>query len=332
MAATLRPVKHDDRLSVVQHLDELRSRLIICAIALAVAFGVMFWQNHALISILNHPLTSTTTHEQCSKESQLRQALCNQSQQRAGLVKERRAIMALAHSPTQSLPDRRLHAQVAAGLQQQINALPAKSPSPEPITLGVAEPFTQSVVVAGLFALILALPVILYEIYAFIMPAFEVRQKRMITPLLFGVPVLFAAGVLFAYFAVLPAAVGFLQNFNNGSFDVLIRAQPLYKFEATVLLIFGLMFQVPIAMMALSVAHVVKSSFLRKQWRYIVVGIAVVAALLPGVDPVTTVLTMLPLLALYGLSIILVMLVERWQRRRGHEDPEEDPMPDIQEG
>ena len=122
---------------------------------------------------------------------------------------------------------------------------------------------------------------------------------------------LFTAGVVFGYLLVLPPAVNFLQNFNSGSFDILVQAKEYYAFVATLLLALGLIFQVPVGLLALNRAGLVSSSALTRNWRMIVVGIAVVAALLPGVDPVTTTLEMLPLLVLYGLSILLLKLAER---------------------
>ena len=151
------------------------------------------------------------------------------------------------------------------------------------------------------------------------------------------VPVLFTAGVAFGYFLVLPPAVSFLQNFNSGSFDILVQAKDYYAFVAMVLLVMGLIFQVPVGLLALNRAGVVSSEFLVRNWRYIIVVIAVIAALLPGVDPVTTLLEMLPLLVLYGLSILLLKFAERndgedadgegWALGEDLDDPNADEEP-----
>ncbi len=117
------------------------------------------------------------------------------------------------------------------------------------MTLGVGEPFTTTITVSLLFALVISLPLILYELYGFIVPALSDDEKRAAKPLLLAVPFLFAAGVAFGYFVVLPAAVRFFVNFNAGEFNVLVQASQFYKFAATVLLAMGIVFQVPVVIL-----------------------------------------------------------------------------------
>src|SRR5438552_15140500 len=138
--ARLRPVKFEDRLTLVEHLAELRTRLVISGAAFAVAFALCFWQNNRLLDIANAPL-----------------------------------------------PGNRV-----------------------PLTFGVAEPFTTTVTISAYAALVISLPVILYQGYAFMLPALTSREKRFIVPFLFMVPVLFVAGAVFGSFVVLPAASQFL--------------------------------------------------------------------------------------------------------------------------
>jgi sec-independent protein translocase protein TatC len=116
---------------------------------------------------------------------------------------------------------------------------------------------------------------------------------------------------------VLPPAISFLQNFNNTNFDVLIQARDYYRFSIMVLLAMGLVFQLPVGLLALDIAGIINARMLRAIWRYAVVAIAIIAALLPGVDPVTTTIEMVPLLLLYGLSILLLEIADR---RRGDRD------------
>ena len=149
-----RPIGHEDRLTLVEHLDELRSRIVVSVVAFAVALGLCFWQNHLLLKVVNHPLGKTT-----------------------------------------------------------------------PITFGVAEPFTTTLTVAAYFAILISLPIVLYELYAFILPAFSPQERRVAMPLLLMVPVLFVAGAVFAYFVVVPAALTFLLNFNDPQFNTQIRAR-----------------------------------------------------------------------------------------------------------
>jgi sec-independent protein translocase protein TatC len=236
----IRPVSHEDRLSVVDHLDELRSRLVVALAAFLVAFALSVWQSDLVLQVVNAPL-----------------------------------------------PDGR-----------------------EPITLGPAEPFIQTLKTAGYAALLLALPVILYQVYAFVMPAFSPAERRVARPLLLMVPVLFIAGVVFCYLVVLPPALDFLLGFNASQFDTQLRASDYYDFATLTMLALGLGFQVPVGVLALTRLGVVTAAKLRRSRRYAIVVIAVLAALLPTLDPVTLLLEMLPLLALYELSIQLARVFE----------------------
>src|SRR6185436_6952831 len=140
----LRRVSHEDRLTLVEHLDEMRTRIVTCLVAFAVALGLCFWQNHLLLEVASHPLPD-------------------------------------AHDKL--------------------------------LTFGVAEPFTITLTVAVYGAMILSLPVLLYQLYAYVLPAFSHSERRMALPILILAPLLFLAGVAFAYFVVLPAAVSFLLGF-----------------------------------------------------------------------------------------------------------------------
>jgi sec-independent protein translocase protein TatC len=206
-------------------------------------------------------------------------------------------------------------AQVALGhagaaLDRDIARLSAPPQGDRPVTLGIGEPFTTTVTVSLIFALILSLPVVLLELYGFLMPAFDPAQRRSARPLMLAIPGLFAAGVLFGYFVVLPAAVHFFQNFNSAQFNVLVQASQYYKFAATTLLAMGLLFQVPVAILAVTRSGIVTSRQLRKNRRYAIVACGAVAALLPG-DAITLLLETVPLYLLFEVSLLLATIAER---------------------
>jgi sec-independent protein translocase protein TatC len=228
-------VGHEDRLTLVEHLDELRHRLLVCGLVLGVALALCFWQNHLLLDVANAPL-----------------------------------------------PDRR-----------------------EPITFGVTEPFTVTLTVAAYGAIVLALPVLLYEAYAFFLPALAPGERRTILPLLLLIPVLFIAGAVFAYFVVFPAAAHFLLNFNDEQFNIQVRARDYYSFFSTTLVAVGLVFQVPVGILAVTRLGIVTPSQLAANRRYAYLACALIAAALPGVDPVTMLIETVPLVVLYELSIVL---------------------------
>jgi sec-independent protein translocase protein TatC len=247
----IKPIDHEDRLSIVDHLDELRTRLILSVLVFIVAFGLCLWQNHALLDIANNPL-----------------------------------------------PDK----------------------VDEPITLGPAEAFSTTMTVSAYFAILLALPVILYQLYAFVLPAFTPREKKVAVPMLLMVPFLFIAGVVFCYFVVLPGALNFLLDFNADEFQNEVRARDYYSFVAMTEIAMGILFQVPVAVLALTKLGITTPEKLRKNRRYAILVIAVVAALLPTIDPVTMLLEMVPLLVLFELSILLASAFGR---------PSEDAEADV---
>ena len=233
--ARLGPVAFEDRLTLVEHLDELRTRLIIAGAAFAVAFALCFWQNDRLLDIANAPLPGDRT----------------------------------------------------------------------PITFGVAEPFTTTVTISAYAAIVLALPVILYQAFAYILPALTTREKRYIVPFLIMAPGLFIAGVVFGYFVVLPAATKFLLNFNDNQFNIQIRARDYYSFFTLTLAVMGLIFELPIAILAVTRLGIVTPEQLSKNRRYAYLILIIVAALLPGTDPVTMLIEAVPLLLLFEASVLL---------------------------
>jgi sec-independent protein translocase protein TatC len=236
-----RPVGHEDRLTLVEHLDELRTRVVIAAFAFVAALILCFWQNHLLLDIINDPLPKHQT----------------------------------------------------------------------PITLSPTEPFTTTLTVSAYAAILIALPVVLYQLYAFVLPAFSPTEKKVAVPLLLMVPFLFIAGAVFAYFVIVPAALKFLLNFNDTQFNTQIRARDYYSFVLLTLLSAGIVFQVPVGILGLTRLGIVTPKKLKHNRRYAYLGCAVVAAALPGVDPVSMLIEMVPLVLLYELSILLAVFFGR---------------------
>jgi sec-independent protein translocase protein TatC len=266
--ARVKPAGFEDRLTLVEHLDELRSRIIFCAVSLVVVMVFCFWQNHLLLDIAGEPLPG----------------------------------------------------------EQEL------------LTLSPSEPFFTTLTLVLYSSVLLTLPILLYHAYAFILPALSPAEKKTILPLLMMVPVLFIAGVAFAYFIVFPAALEFLLNFNDDQFNIELRAREYYSFFSLTLISVGLLFQIPVGILAVTRLGIVTPDQLGKNRRYAVLVIAVLAMLLPGTDPVTMVISMLPLLVLFELSLLLaralgrpgeerspVAVVKRkGERATGEEDDDDD--------
>jgi sec-independent protein translocase protein TatC len=315
MAVAVGHIGHDERLSVVEHLEELRGRLIVCLAALAVAFGLCMWQNHALLDAINAPLAHQTQKQIRAGEGPLGATYAVQRGSLAVAQQLQLVVAALERPGSGAAPATRAALDgVGPALRPAIASLSRAPEGDRPVTLGIGEPFTTTVGVALIFALILALPVILYELYGFALPALSPERHRTAGSLTLAVPVLFVAGVLFGYFVVLPAAVRFLQNFNSGQFNVLVQASQYYHFAAVTLLAMGLFFQVPVAILAATRTGVTTPAQLRRNRRYAVLGCAAVAALLPG-DAITLALETVPLYLLFEASVLLAALLGRRAQR-----------------
>jgi sec-independent protein translocase protein TatC len=238
-------LSHGESAELVEHLGELRSRLVIALLALAAGFAVAYGFHHELINWLNQPLP--------------------------------------------------------AGRRR-------------PVTFGVAEPFMTSVKVSLYAGFALALPVILWQLWSFLAPALDKRVGRSIVGFVTFATGLFAIGIAFAYKIALPAAVHFLTNYDKGIYDIQIRAGSYYSFALLSLIAVGVVFELPIFLLALVRLRVLSSAKLRSNRRIGYVAMAALAVALPGVDPVTTAFEMVPLMGLFELSIWLSVLFERrWQ-------------------
>ncbi len=250
----VKPVAHEQEVSLVDHLDELRTRIITSLFVFGVALALCFWQNHLLLDIANGPL-----------------------------------------------PEGR-----------------------EPITFGVAEPFTTTLTVSAYAAILLSLPILLYQAYAFVLPALKPTEKKVVMPFLLMAPFLFIGGVIFAYFVVVPAATDFLLNFNEDQFNIEIRAREYYSFFAMALISVGVLFQIPTGILAVTRLGIVTADQIAANRRYAILLIAVMAMLLPGTDPITMLISMAPLVVLFEGSLLLARVLPQ-PKERSLEEPEAPP-------
>ena len=242
-----RRLGHSEEATLVEHLDELRSRIIVSLLAVGAAFIVAYVFHAHLI-----------------------------------------------HWLERALPEKHRHL----------------------LTLGVAEPFLTSIWVSIWAGFLIALPVVLWQLWSFLAPAFEAHTQRLVAYFVLLSTVLLAFGLTFGYFVALPAAVHFLTNYDNNLFNVQIRARDYITFSMTVLLAVALVFELPIFVLALVRLGVLSTQQLRSNRRLGYFIVAVVGVLLPGIDPVTTAVETIPLWILYEFSIWLSVLVERRARSR----------------
>jgi len=243
MARLPRRLEHGDRVTLVEHLDELRSRLIISLLAVGIGFVVAFIFQDPILRWLERPLPEGKTL----------------------------------------------------------------------ITFGVTEPFFTTIKVSFWVGIALALPVLLWQTWSFLAPAFQENSQRIVAGCVAVATGLFVAGLAFAYFIVLPRALHFLTTYNEEFFQIEVRANYYFSFVTLGLIGFALVFQLPIFVLALVRLGVLTSGSLRRNRRIGYVSVLVVAIILPTVDPVSLAFEVVPLLVLFELSIwASVLLEKRW--------------------
>jgi sec-independent protein translocase protein TatC len=242
--ARVRRLDHGEEATLVEHLTELRDRLIACVVVLGVVFAFAFWRYHDLFAILNRPL-------------------------------------------------------------------PHKLRESKPITTEIGEAFTLTILISVYTAILITFPFTLYQLYAYLIPAFSSDAAKRVKPVLLFIPLLFSAGAAFGYFVVVPSAVRFLYYWASDEVNPLPRARSIYPFEMTMMFVMGIIFEMPAAVWVLTRVHVLSSRIMKKNRRIAIVVLAVVAAALPGTDPVSMLLELVPLLLLFEVSIWVARGVER---------------------
>ena len=182
-------------------------------------------------------------------------------------------------------------------------------------TLTVGEPFMTSIWVAIYGGFLLALPVILWQLWSFFMPAFDRAHAMLLRWFVLAAALLMVAGVIFGYFVTLPAAEHFLTNYDNQIYNVQIQARPFITFATQVMVAMGIVFELPLFVVGLTRMGVIKTEYLRKNRRICYFIVACIGVALPGVDPVTTTIETVPLALLFESSIWISVLLDRRSQR-----------------
>lgn len=175
------------------------------------------------------------------------------------------------------------------------------------------EPMTVTLKLSFVVGVILALPIIVYHVWAFLSPALFDREKKVVVPALAGGFVLFLLGVAMAYFLVLPLGLRFLLGFQTQALSPIITIGEYLRFATRLILAFGVIFELPLVLLLLAFLGLIKANNLRRFRRHAIVAIAVLSAILTPADVGTMLMMMGPLVLLYELSVLLVALVDRRQ-------------------
>jgi sec-independent protein translocase protein TatC len=246
-----RRLRHGEEATLVEHLGELRARIVFSLVALAAGFIVAYVFHGRILDWLNRPLPKDIG---------------------------------------------------------------------KPVTFSPAEPFLTSVKVSLLAGFLLALPIILWQVWAFLAPAIEEHSQRVISVFVALATVLVVCGILFGYYVALPPAIHFLTNFDKTHYNIQLRAKDYYSFTTLVLFAMAVVFELPLFVLGLVRLRIVSAAQLRRGWRVGIVAVVALGVALPGVDPVTTTLETAPLLVLYFFAVGLASFLEpRWRATRAPE-------------
>lgn len=182
--------------------------------------------------------------------------------------------------------------------------------------------FTIRIQLAFVMGFVVAAPVIIYQVWAFLAPALHKPEKRVVVPVMVAAVILFLLGVALAWFYVLPMSLKWLDGLNGGAFELNYVASEYFSFAANMALAFGLAFEVPLLLVALVALGIMSASFLNKSRKFALILIFILAAVLsPGDAVIATLALAVPLYFLYELSVVVAFVIER--RRRVNKAREE---------
>ena len=308
------PHEYDDaeieasRAPLLDHLVELRSRLIICVLAMAIGFAICFAFSKQIYIFLLHPFAiaaqllavENANHAQASGGMDIGRFL-------SGTRDLFLALLGLKEVPP--------------------------APDADKLNLVFTAPlefFFTKLKLAGFGAVVLTFPVLAWQVYGFVAPGLYKRERKAFVPFLLASPALFLLGAALVYYVILPFVLWF--SLSQQIVDAQVSVQLLPKVSdylslvTTLLLAFGLCFQLPVVLTLLGMAGIVSSKALATGRRYAIVGVFVVAAVVTPPDPIRQTMLALPIILLYEISIWCVRLIEK-RRRLEDEEAGRDIVP-----
>ncbi|WP_297695991.1 twin-arginine translocase subunit TatC [Phenylobacterium sp.] len=283
------------RAPLLDHLIELRRRLIVSIAAIFVGFVICFFFATPLLEFLLHPFKIAT------QLLAIRQANHAEGFDLAGLLTGAKNMILALIGVLQLPPPK-----------GQVTGLIATAP---------LEVFFTKVKLAAFGGLVLAFPLLAWQVYAFVAPGLYRRERKAFLPFLLAAPVLFAVGAAMVYYLILPCLLWFsysqqIVGTTGISVQLMPKVEDYFGLVTTLVLCFGLFFQLPVVLTLLAMAGMVNAGMLFKGWRFAVAGIVVAAAIVTPPDPISMTLLALPIVALYFVSIGCVKLIERKRARQ----------------
>ncbi len=175
------------------------------------------------------------------------------------------------------------------------------------------EAFMSNVRVAFMCGIIVAMPILIYQFLAYILPALYKNEKKFILPLVFSMLIMFILGILFSYKVAYPFTIEFFLQYSSDNLEPMFTITEYINFVSRFLLTFGMIFQLPLLFTILGYANIVTAKMLSKFRRYIIVILGILAAIITPPDVVSQIMVLIPLCFLYEIGIVLVRVVQFWK-------------------
>ena len=266
----------DASMSFLDHLEELRRRIIISLIAVVIGIFISLWFQDPVVEILRRPA-----------DIPLNAQLANWIDWGVSSDDSFMSFLSIA-----------LRAKASSAVQLN--------------KIGPSEAIMAFIKIAVTFGVLLASPIVLYQVWAFVFPALTQQERKFALPLFLTMLFFFLVGVVFAYFIVLPVIIQFAAGlFSRSGVGNLWSIDKYVGFATSMMLAFGVAFELPIVMAFLSRIGVINAQGFRERQRYAIMFIFVAAALLTPTDPWSMLLMAIPLILLYQLGIFLAFLAEQ---------------------
>jgi len=280
------------RAPLLEHLVELRQRLIISVAAIAIGFIVCFAFADRIYMFLLHPFEVAARLLEVRKQA----GGHDNPFDLGGAVDLLLTLVGAKGAPAATGPGLKL------------------------VFTAPLEFFFTKLKLAGFGAVILTFPVLAWQVYGFVAPGLYKRERKAFLPFLLASPSLFLLGAALVYFVILPFVLWFslsqqITGVGAISVELLPKVSDYLTLVTTLLLAFGLCFQLPVVLTLLGLAGLVNSQMLRSGRRYAIVGVFVVAAVVTPPDPISQCMLAVPIILLYEISIWLVWLIERRRKR-----------------
>jgi len=280
------------RAPLLDHLTELRTRLIRIVVAFILAFIVCFFFSQQILEVLVHPWDTAQ-----------------------GLMAQQKSTG--NHGPFDLL----------IGLTPWAPKVAHENSNFHLIYTAPLEVFFAKLKLAGFGAIALAFPVIAYQVYRFVAPGLYKRERRAFLPFLMASPFLFIMGAALVYFVMLPFVLYFSlsQQITTGSVPIesMPKISEYLSLVTTLILAFGLCFQLPVILTLLALTGLVRAELLVSGRRFAILGIAIVAAIVTPPDPISMCALIVPIVVLYEVSIWCVKLIELRRKREDEADARE---------